>query len=482
VRDVPYETLQDFLHQLESIGELKRISQPVSPTLEMTEIADRTVREGGPALLFERPAGYSMPVAMNVFGSPRRMAQALGAESLEAVAQEIEEVLSLEPPTSLMEKLRAIPRLARLASYASHTVSNAVCQEVVEEEPDITRLPHLTCWPQDGGPFITLPLVITRHPASGGRNVGMYRMQVFDARTTGMHWHPQKGGAAHYREHVRLGKRMEAAVALGGDPAIIYAATAPLPENFDEILFAGFLRKRGVPMVRCRTVDIEVPAGAEIVLEGYLDPGELREEGPFGDHTGYYSLKGQYPVFHVTCLTRREHPIYPATIVGPPPKEDCFLAKATERLFLPLLRRELPELVDLNLPVEGIFHNLALVSIRKQYPGHAHKVMHALWGLGQMAFTKIIVVFDEHVNVQDMREVIWRLGNHIDPERDITFVMGPLDILDHAARQPGFGSKMGIDATRKWPGEGFTREWPDEVKMTPEIQQRIDSLWKDLGL
>jgi 4-hydroxy-3-polyprenylbenzoate decarboxylase len=325
-------------------------------------------------------------------------------------------------------------------------------------------------------------MVFTQCPDTGVRNVGMYRMQVFDDTTTGMHWHVHKVGARHYRRHTQLGTRMPVAVALGGDPAITYAATAPLPEDVDEMLFAGFLRKAPVELVPCKTVPLQVPADAEIVLEGYVQPGELRREGPFGDHTGYYSLEDDYPVFHVTCLTHRRDPIYPATIVGRPPMEDCYMGKATERIFLPLLQMTFPEIADLNLPLEGVFHNLALISIRKRFPGHAQKVMHGLWGMGQMMFTKAVVICDEDVNVQDTSEVVWKVLNNIDPQRDVTFVQGPVDVLDHAAPQPNVGSKMGIDATRKWPEEGFRRPWPDEIVMDPEVRRRIDGLWDELGL
>jgi len=410
------------------------------------------------------------------------MAFALGAANLDEIGARLEELLRTEPPSSLLDKLRTLPRLIAVSRWAPRSVGGAPCQEVVEENPRLSDLPVLKCWPEDGGRFVTLPLVISRHPESGRRNVGMYRMQVYDDRTTGMHWHPHKVGAEHYRRHQALGQRMPLAVALGCDPAVIYAATAPLPEDFDEMLFAGFLRQRAVEMVKCRTNDLQVPADAEFVLEGYVEPGELRTEGPFGDHTGYYSLPDQFPVFHLTAVTRRAQPVYPATIVGPPPKEDCFLAKATERIFLPLLRIQLPEIIDINLPLEGIFHNLALVRMRKRYPGHAFKVMHALWGLGQMMFTKIIVVVEEEVDVQNLSEVIWRLGNNIDPERDICFVRGPVDILDHASSLPGFGSKMGIDATRKWPEEGFTRPWPGIIEMSPTVKARVDALMASLVL
>jgi 4-hydroxy-3-polyprenylbenzoate decarboxylase len=478
-----YKDLQDFVRILDKHRQLKRITAPVSPILEISEVADRVMKRGGPALLFEKPAGYDIPVLINAVGSHERMALALGVRSVEEIAAEVADTFRLEMPESMVGKLLMLPKLGKLASYAPRTVKSGPCQEIIRtDEASLDELPILKCWPEDGGRFITLPMVFSKDPHTGTRNVGMYRMHVYDERTTGMHWHPHKVGARHYAEYERLGRRMEIAVALGGDPAITYAASAPLPEDFDEMIFAGFLRKHGVNMVRCKTVDQEVPADAEIVIEGYVDPHERRKEGPFGDHTGYYSLPDDFPVFHVTCITRKKSPIYPATIVGRPPMEDCFMAKATERIFLPLVRLQLPEIVDMNLPVEGVFHNLAIVSIKKQYPAHARKVMHALWGLGQMMFAKIIVVFDERVNIQDLSEVLWRLGNNIDPQRDIEFALGPVDILDHASRLPGFGSKMGIDATKKLPGEGFDREWPDEIRMSPEVVRKIDELWAKLKL
>ena len=478
-----YRDLQDFIQKLDNCGQLKRICAPVSPVLEITEIADRVMKAGGPALLFEKPVGYDVPVFINAMGSEERMAMALGVSSVEDIAREIADLLRAEVPATTIGKLLMLPKYGKLASCMPKSVKSGACQEVVRtDDASLDEFPILHCWPGDGGRFITLPMVVSKDPRTGIRNVGMYRMHVYDERTTGMHWHPNKVGARHYGEYERLGRRMELAVALGGDPALTYAASAPLPEDFDEVIFAGFLRKRAVEMVRCRTVDLQVPADAEIVIEGYVDPHERRTEGPFGDHTGYYSLPDEFPVFHVTCITRRKSPIYPATVVGRPPMEDCFMAKATERIFLPLIKLQLPEIVDINLPVEGVFHNLAIVSIRKHYPGHARKVMHALWGMGQMAVTKIIVVVDEHVNVQDLSEVLWRLGNNIDPERDVEFARGPVDILDHASRLPGLGSKMGIDATRKLPGEGFDREWPDEIGMDPEVVKKIDRLWADLGL
>ena len=481
---IAYRNLQEFVKRLSEEGELLRITEEVSPELEITEITDRVVKCEGPALLFEKVKGYEMPVLTNAFGSLHRISLALGVSDLEALGQEISDFLQVEAPDSLFKKLKMIPKLKRLAHMFPKMVRKAPCQEIVleGEEVDLLRLPVLKCWPKDGGAFITLPVVITKHPETGVRNAGMYRMQVFDRKTTGMHWHTHKGGAHHFRVAERLGQRLPVAVAIGPDPAVTYAATAPLPEEVDELAFAGFLRGKPVELVKCITVPLEVPAESQIVLEGYVEPGERRLEGPFGDHTGYYSLPDYYPVFHVTCMTLRKDAIYPATIVGRPPQEDCFLAKATERLFLPLLKKTLPEIVDLNLPMEGVFHNLAFVSIDKRYPGHARKVACALWGLGQMMFTKIIVVFDKEVNVQDLSECLWRLGNNVDPARDVFFVQGPVDALDHASPYPFYGSKMAIDATRKWPEEGFGRDWPEVIEMTPEVKARVDQIWKKLGL
>jgi 4-hydroxy-3-polyprenylbenzoate decarboxylase len=352
---------------------------------------------------------------------------------------------------------------------------------VVDTSPSLYDLPVLKCWPEDGGRFITLPLVFTRDPVTGRRNAGMYRMQVYDEKTTGMHWHLHHDGAENYRRNQSQKKRMDVAVALGGDPATIYSATAPLPKDIDEMLFAGFLRKEPVEMVPCKTVDLEVPAHAEIILEGYVDPEETRTEGPFGDHTGYYSLSDEYPVFHLTCMTHRRDPIYPATIVGKPPMEDCYMAKATERIFLPLMQMLVPEVVDINLPLEGVFHNCILISIRKRYPGQAKKVISSVWGMGQMMFTKFVVVVDETVNVQNVSEVMWKVFNNVDPRRDTVIVDGPLDALDHSSPLPHYGSKLGIDATKKWPSEGHNREWPNDIVMDPAVRERVDRRWKELG-
>ena len=466
-----YNSLHDFVQVLEAQRELKRVAQPVKAELEIAEIADRVMKSGGPALLFENVVGKNVPVLINAFGSTKRMAAALGVEDIEDIAHEIEKLLRMtKPPKSFKDKLHLLAEALRLAGIPPKKVKDGACQEVIHHEPDLGILPVLTCWPGDGGPFVTLPAVFSKDPKTGARNVGLYRMQVYDSRTTGMHWHLHKVGARHYRQ--QQSGRMELAVCIGGDPALTYAATAPLPDQIDEILFTGFIHKKGVELVRAQTVDIEVPASADFVIEGYVDPTEpYRREGPFGDHTGFYSLADDYPVFHVTCITQRKNPIYLTTIVGRPPMEDAYIGKATERIFLPLLRLTFPEIVDMNLPVHGVFHNLAVVSIKKEYPAHARKIMHALWGMGQMMFTKILIVVDDDVNVQDLSEVTWVAGNHIDPKRDVVFVDGPVDVLDHAAPALGFGSKMGIDATRKWRSEGFERDWPDAIVMDEKTKK-----------
>ncbi|MFB3826685.1 MAG: menaquinone biosynthesis decarboxylase [Bryobacteraceae bacterium] len=478
---MPYTDLRDFIRALEGAGELKRIPFEVDPVLEMTVFADRAVKSGGPALLFEKPKGSSIPVLMNAFGSERRMRIALEVESMDAVARRISEYLEMRMPEGLIGKLKMLPKLAEMGGFFPRMVSRAPCQEIVREEGfSLLDYPVLQCWPGDAGRFITLPLVFSKNPDTGKRNCGMYRMQIFDGRTAGMHWQTHKQGAEHYRR--TQAARMEVAVAIGADPATMFSAVLPLPPDLDEMMIAGFLRNSPVDMVKCRTCDLEVPAQAEIVLEGYVELGELRTEGPFGDHTGFYSLADDYPVFHVTCITQRRDPVYTATVVGPPPMEDYYMGKAIERIFLPLMRLQLPEVRDMCMPAEGVFHNLMLVSIRKSYPGHARKVMSAIWGLGQAMFTKCIVVVDEDVNVQDVREVAWKALNNIDPERDIQFTLGPVDSLDHASRLPNFGSKMGVDATRKWPGEGFSRPWPGVIRMSPEVRARVDELWARAGL
>ncbi len=480
-----YSDLREFIAALEKAGELKRIPFEVDPKLEMTEFADRSVKTGGPALLFEKPKGYSVPVLINSLASEKRMQIALQVDKFQDIADRISDYLQMQMPQGLLGKLSMLPKLAEMGSFFPKKVSSGPCQEVVlkGDQIDLRKLPVLTCWPQDGGPFITLPMVFTKNPETGKRNCGMYRMQVYDERTTGMHWQTHKQGAEHYRRRFKAGEtRMDVAVAIGADPTVMYAAILPLPPDLDEMMIAGFLRKKPVEMVQCLTVDVDVPANAEFVLEGYVELGEKRTEGPFGDHTGYYSLEDEYPVFHLTCLTHRKNPIYATTIVGPPPMEDYYMGKAIERTFLPLLRMQIPEILDMCMPAEGIFHNLMLVKIRKSYPMQARKVMHAVWGLGQAMFTKCIVVVDEDVDVQNYSEVAWKTLNNIDPQRDIEFVLGPIDSLDHSSRMVNWGSKMGIDATRKWPEEGFTRRWPEVLTLPAEVKERVAEMWKRAGL
>lgn len=479
-----FRNLTEFLRALESDGDLIRIRREVSPRLEIAEIADRSVKGGGPALLFENVTGSTLPVAINLFASRARMLRALGIRSFGEWDARLEPLLDPRPPEGLVEKLKAIPKVTELAQVFPKTVRSAPCQEVVEtgDAVDLGKLPVLTCWPQDAGPFITLPLVITRDPSTGKANAGVYRMQVYDRNTTGMHWQKHKDGAGQARGYERERRRMDVAVAIGADPATVFAGVAPLPPGVSEFLFAGFLRGEGVPLVAAKTVDLLVPAEAEIVLEGYVEPGERRREGPFGDHTGFYSLDDDFPVFHVTAVTRRREPVYLTTIVGRPPMEDGFLGEAVERLFLPLVRRMIPEIVDMHLPVHGIFHNLMLVAIDKKYPGHARKTMHAIWGTGQMMFTKTIVVLDRDADLRNGPEMLWRALTAIDPERDIEVVHGPVDELDFASRLPCYGSKIGIDATRKWKEEGFSRRWPDEIVMSEEVRRRVDAIWPELGI
>ena len=545
-----YDDLRDWIKALENAGELKRITEEVSPELEITEITDRASKigarggsgkgsavaekysPGGPALLFENVKGHpGHKVLINQFGSERRMAMSLGVTRLDEIAGRITGLMNIKPPTGgLFDKLKMLPQLGALTAAIPKTVSakEARCKEViVRENFDLNQFPILKCWPHDGGRFITLPCVHTRDPKSGKRNIGMYRMQVYDGQTTGMHWQRQKVAAEHYRNAMRAsaaaqtlgdplnamvaamaesaggavtipdgpigglpqvslgnlkGSRFEVAVAIGTDPAITFSAIVPAPPEVEEFMIAGFLRGKSVEIVKCETVDLEVPAHAEIILEGYVELGELRSEGPFGDHTGFYTMTDQYPVFHLTCITHRKDPIYAATIVGKPPMEDAWMGKAVERIFLPAMRLQIPEIVDINLPVEGVFHNLMLVSIRKSYPGQARKVMSAIWSLGQAMFTKCIMVVDEDCDVQNIGEVVLRVTNNIDPERDIQFTLGPIDSLDHSSRLPNYGSKMGIDATRKWKAEGFDRPWPAMIEMDRATKSKIDALWEKLGL
>jgi 4-hydroxy-3-polyprenylbenzoate decarboxylase len=556
-----YDDLRDWIKALEKHGELRRIREEVSPELEITEITDRVSKigvrshpsskerskdgartlsddyaPGGPALLFENVAGHpGHKVLINQFGSERRMALALGVERIDEIAERIHGLMNLKPPAGgFLDKLKMLPQLAELGNIFPKTVSakDAPCKEMIRREKfNLNYFPILKCWPHDGGRFITLPCVHTRDPRTGKLNIGMYRMQVYDGQTTGMHWQRQKVAAEHYREAMRQavstdainqnqygpkgarvaimaesaggavtipeqsagaipqlalgnlkGSRLEVAVAIGTDPATTFSAIVPAPPEIEEFLIAGFLRGKPVEIVKCETVDLEVPAHAEIVLEGYVELGELRSEGPFGDHTGFYTLPDEYPVFHLTCVTHRKDPIYAATIVGKPPMEDAWMGKAVERIFLPAMKMTIPELVDINLPVEAVFHNLMIVSIKKSYPGHARKVMHAIWSLGQAMFTKCIVVVDEDCDVQNIGEVVLRVANNIDPERDIQFTLGPIDSLDHASRLPNYGSKMGVDATRKWKAEGFDRPWPAMIEMDRATKAKIDAIWAKLGL
>jgi 4-hydroxy-3-polyprenylbenzoate decarboxylase len=474
--------LDAFLADLDTRGLLTRVGEPVSPDLEIAAVTDRACKMpgGGPALLFEKPAGFDIPVATNVFGSLERMCLALGVKTLDDLATEINDLMTPQIPAGLVDALKLLPMVGRLRDLMPKTVKDAPCQEIVNEAGTLDELPILTCWPEDGGRFITLPLVFTRDPETGVRNIGTYRMQVFDGRTTGMHWQRHKGGAQHYRVAERLGKRLEVAVALGPEPVLTYCATAPMPEGLDELLLGGFLARRRIEMVRCATVNLEVPASAHIVLEGYVEPGERRREGPFGDHTGFYSQPDDYPVFHVTCVTRRKQPTYLTTIVGVPPMEDFYLGMASERIFLPMIRKTAPEIVDMHFPAEGIFHNLVIISIDKRYPGHARKIMNAVWGLGQLMFSKTVIVVDKDVNVHDVREVAWIVGTHMDPVRDVQMTRGPVDDLDDAADLPAYGGKMGIDATRKWASEGYTRSWPARIRTTEEAGRRASEIWDRL--
>ncbi len=480
-----FRDLREYIALLEKRGELKRVHAEVSRDLEIAEFADRAVKRGGPALLFESVRGYSVPVLVNMFGTEARTAAALGVSKLDELGERIGKYLGLAQgpvPSSLVDKLKILSQLAEFASFAPKVIESPPCQEVVLDPPSLAPFPILKCWPLDGGPFITLPLVVTRDPTSGQRNVGMYRLQVYDERTTGIHWHLHKGGAQHYRHSEEKERRLAVAVAIGADPATIYAATAPLPPGIDEFFFAGFLRREKLELARCRTVNLEVPAHSEIVLEGYVDPMERRLEGPFGDHTGFYSLADEYPVFHLTCVTHRRNPIYAATVVGRPPMEDYYLGKATERLFLPLVKAVLPEVVDLSMPAAGVFHNLVVVSIRKEYPGQARKVMYGLWGLMLLALSKTIVVVDADADVHDAAEIAWRVLNNVEPRRDLVLAEGPLDALDHASPQAHYGGKLGIDATRKGAAEGHPREWPADITMDPEVVRLVDAKWRELGL
>ncbi len=508
-----YRDLREFVRKLEDEGELRRVKTEVDPVLEIAEVVQRLRREAldgedtatqkpknnagaghdrptpdglGPALLFERPKGSRYPLLINAFGSIRRMELAFEVEDLQDIAARIRGFLDMQTPQGLFDKLKMLPKLAEMGSFFPRSVKDGACKEVVRKGDNVNLLdfPILKCWPQDGGRFITFPLVFTKNPETGKRNVGMYRMQIYDERTTGMHWQTQKHGAEHFRRARAKNPEgsIPVSVAIGADPATTLGGVLPIPPDLDEMMFSGFLKREAVELVPCETNELEVPANAEIVLEGYVNLSEMRTEGPFGDHTGFYSLEGEYPVFHVECVTHRKDPIYLTTVVGPPPQEDFFMGYAIERVFLPLMKMTHSEIVDVSLPAEGIVHNLMIVAIRKSFPGHARKVMNAIWSLGQAMFTKVIVVVDHDVNVHDYREVVWKALCAIDPERDVQFMFGPMDTLDHAARMQDFGSKMGIDATRKWASEGFTRPWPDEILMDEKTKARVEALWKSLGI
>lgn len=506
-----YSSYREFVDQLDSAGELRRITEPVATELEITAIADREMKSpgGGKALLFEKPTVNGrispFPLAINTMGSWKRMAMSMGAESVDAVAAELGALMKAKPPTSFREAIKLLGTAVELRHARPRRVKDGPCKEVIHRfdppaaraqswpaAPDVANpgsfnlapptlldLPILRCWPLDGGRFVTLPCVVTQDPDTGERNVGMYRIQIYDDRTTGMHWQLQKVGARHGRRYYETGTRMPVAIFLGGDPALPFAATAPLPDGLDEFLLAGYLRRKSVDLVKCETNDLEVPANADFVIEGYVDPVEPpRMEGPFGDHTGYYTLPEPYPVFHVTAITHRRDAVYPATIVGIPPMEDFYMGAASVKLFLPIFKMNFPEIVDIALPAEGVFHNAVFVSIRKTYPMQAYKVMHGLWGMGQMMFTKYIVVVDDDVDVQNTSEVLFRLCANTDPQRDAIFTRGPADVLDHATSEIAVGSKMGIDATKKLAGEGFRRNWPPIIQMDAAVKAKVDAMMR----
>ena len=541
---MPFDDLRQWIAALDRAGELNRIQTEVDPILEIAEITDRVSKSksgkpGGPALLFQNIKGHpNSQLLINQFGSDSRMKLALGVNSYDEFADRIKMFLDVKSPQGFLDKLKMLPLLTEAGKFFPKTVPTGPCKEVIKRDNfSLLDFPILQCWPQDAGRFITLPCVTPRDPKSGKRNLGLYRLQVYDEKTTGAHWQRQKVAAEHYRQALRNAStttkggapllasfarsgndaagsltagprsgnssavdlmartsggqvlsennpsgKMEVAVAIGTDPATTFSAIVPAPPEVEEYLIAGFLRGKPVELVKCETVDLEVPAHAEYILEGYVNLGELRTEGPFGDHTGFYTMQDDYPVFHITCITHRKDPIYAATVVGKPPMEDAWMGKAVERIFLPLMQLTLPEIVDVCLPPEAVFHNLMIVSIRKSYAGHARKIMNGIWSMGQAMFTKCVIVVDEDCDVQDLAEVTLRVANNIDPERDIQFTLGPVDTLDHASRLPNFGSKMGIDATRKWPAEGFTRPWPPMLKQDPAVIAKIDALWKKLGI
>ena len=481
------ENIRDFLTLLEKHGDLTKIDAEVSAELEITEITKRTIRANGPALMFENVSGYDMPVVINLFGSHQRMAWALGVDDVQKISDRVTKILGIaqNPPDGIKQKLSTLGDLAGIARTQPKLVNSAPCQELVftDEHINLDSLPVLKCWPKDAGKFITLPLVVTKDPKTGRRNVGTYRMQVFDKKTLGMHWQTHKVGAKHFREgERRKDERLEVAVALGGDPTTIWTGSMPLPPDMDEFAVSGVLRQKPVRLVKCKTVDLEVPAESEIVIEGFVVPGENKTEGPFGDHTGFYSEADLYPVMHLTAITRRSDAIYPTTVVGQPPMEDFYMGKASERIMLPALKMIIPEIVDINMPAEGIFHNLLLVSIRKEYPGHARKVMHALWGVGLLMLAKVIIVVDHDVNIQNPSEVAWKVAGNLNPETDVMLTEGPLDDLDYSSPIAKYGSKIGIDATSKSHEDGFQREWPDEIVMSKQIVDQVNRRWPEFNL
>jgi 4-hydroxy-3-polyprenylbenzoate decarboxylase len=476
---MPYRDLRDFIDRLERERELARIKIEVSPILEITEITSRVAKMGGKALLFEKPKGYSIPVLINAFGTEKRMLMALGVKSFDEIRGKILSIFK-KKPSSIFDAIRSLDSIKDLLAISPKRVKSGPCQE--ERSESLEKFPILKCWPKDAGRFITLPVVITRDPESGELNAGVYRMQVFDGKTTGMHWQIHKHGMENMLKARECGMdKLDVAVAIGVDPVILYSATAPLPKGISEFAFAGFLRGERIELVECETVELEVPATAEIVLEGYVKLDELRLEGPFGDHTGYYTPPEPYPIFRITNITHREDPVYHATVVGKPWMEDAWLGKATERIFLPVIQLLNPEIVDINLPVEGGFHSLAIVSIKKRYPGQAKKVMYSLWGLGMLSLTKIIVVVDEDINPHNLGEVIWAISTRFDPARDLVVLPpSPTDALDHSAYIQSLAGKLGIDATKKLKEEGYTREWPEPVEMTEEVKKKVDSIWNEI--
>jgi 4-hydroxy-3-polyprenylbenzoate decarboxylase len=483
---VAYADLRDFLAVLDKKGELRHVKAKVDPYLEVTEIVTRLVRDRGPALLFDDVLGSAMPLAINVFGTQRRMAMALGVDSLDDLGQRIGELLKPELPHGLGGLKDAVGKLLSLKSVPPKKVKTAPCQDVVYtgDQVDLYALPALHTWPLDGGAFLNLGLTHTRHPVDGTRNLGMYRLQRHDARTVGMHWQIHKDSNAHHAVAERRGERLPVAIAFGCDPAVTYAASAPLPAEIDEYLFAGFLRRQRVEMVDCLTVPLQVPANAQVVLEGWLEPGARRPEGPFGDHTGFYTPVEPFPALTVDTMTMQRDPVYQSIVVGRPPQEDGPMGKATERIFRPLIRLMIPDVVDYDLPVEGGFHNCVIVSIEKRYPKHAQQVMHAIWGAGLLSLSKLIVVVDADCDVHDYREVAWRAFGNVDYAHDLLATLGPVDHLDHASYEQFYGGKIGVDATRKLPAEGYRRAggWPREAVMSPAVVSRVDRRWSEYGL